>query len=179
MIFWKCCFSRQEDKSTIYATPIEKFEDKQSNRGTAWRNSSSNFLVWRGPEKRQPLQRHILRFPQQKHKAAECEDALGGFGEIGSGGRIRTYDLRVMSPTSCHCSTPRRGRTPGPPCSPGMAHGPCLPAVPRPVPSALRCFTARFGMGRGGSIALFTRHWFRVVQIVATFHLAPPTPRRS
>jgi hypothetical protein len=27
---------------------------------------------------------------------------------IGSGGRIRTIDLRVMSPTSCHCSTPRQ-----------------------------------------------------------------------
>src|SRR5262245_34512114 len=27
---------------------------------------------------------------------------------IGSGGWIRTTDLRVMSPTSCHCSTPRR-----------------------------------------------------------------------
>ena len=27
---------------------------------------------------------------------------------VGSGGRIRTSDLRVMSPTSCHCSTPRR-----------------------------------------------------------------------
>jgi hypothetical protein len=26
---------------------------------------------------------------------------------IGSGGRIRTSDLWVMSPTSCHCSTPR------------------------------------------------------------------------
>ena len=26
----------------------------------------------------------------------------------GSGGRIRTSDLWVMSPTSCHCSTPRR-----------------------------------------------------------------------
>jgi hypothetical protein len=32
--------------------------------------------------------------------------ALGSF--LGSGGRIRTGDLRVMSPTSCHCSTPRR-----------------------------------------------------------------------
>src|SRR5262245_12552702 len=29
----------------------------------------------------------------------------------GSGGWIRTTDLRVMSPTSCHCSTPRRFRT--------------------------------------------------------------------
>ena len=27
--------------------------------------------------------------------------------QIGSGGWIRTTDLRVMSPTSCHCSTPR------------------------------------------------------------------------
>jgi hypothetical protein len=27
----------------------------------------------------------------------------------GSGGWIRTTDLRVMSPTSCHCSTPRCG----------------------------------------------------------------------
>ena len=26
----------------------------------------------------------------------------------GSGARIRTWDLRVMSPTSCHCSTPQR-----------------------------------------------------------------------
>ena len=26
----------------------------------------------------------------------------------GSGGWIRTNDLRVMSPTSCHCSTPRQ-----------------------------------------------------------------------
>ena len=28
---------------------------------------------------------------------------------VGSGGRTRTCDLRVMSPTSCRCSTPRRG----------------------------------------------------------------------
>ena len=33
---------------------------------------------------------------------------LAPFGfEIGCGGRIRTDDLRVMSPTSCRCSTPR------------------------------------------------------------------------
>src|SRR5215212_7189546 len=31
--------------------------------------------------------------------------------KLGSGGWIRTIDLRVMSPTSCHCSTPRRRRT--------------------------------------------------------------------
>ena len=28
--------------------------------------------------------------------------------QFGSGGWIRTNDLRVMSPTSCHCSTPRQ-----------------------------------------------------------------------
>ena len=28
------------------------------------------------------------------------------FFDLGSGGRIRTNDLRVMSPTSYHCSTP-------------------------------------------------------------------------
>src|SRR5262245_7080981 len=32
---------------------------------------------------------------------------LGSPGH-GSGGGIRTLDLRVMSPTSCRCSTPRR-----------------------------------------------------------------------
>ena len=41
------------------------------------------------------------------------------------------------------------------------AHGPTLPAGIPPVPSALRCFTTRFGMGRGGSTALRARHWFR------------------
>jgi hypothetical protein len=30
----------------------------------------------------------------------------------GCGGRIRTDDLRVMSPTSCRCSTPRSNYTP-------------------------------------------------------------------
>ena len=33
---------------------------------------------------------------------------LGGWGQIGCGAWIRTKDLRVMSPTSCRCSTPRR-----------------------------------------------------------------------
>ncbi len=28
---------------------------------------------------------------------------------VGCGDRIRTYDLRVMSPTSFHCSTPQNG----------------------------------------------------------------------
>jgi hypothetical protein len=32
--------------------------------------------------------------------------------KIGSGGRIRTYDLRVMSPTSYQAAPPRTGRSP-------------------------------------------------------------------
>ena len=40
---------------------------------------------------------------------------ISGRLEISSGGRIRTYDLRVMSPTSCLCSTPHQFKysTPG------------------------------------------------------------------
>src|SRR5579884_3132332 len=58
----------------------------------------------------------------------------------GSGGRIRTGDLRVMSPTSYHCSTPRwRGR-----------HRPIVPTAEPPVSSALGRFTTVFGKGTGG-----------------------------
>src|SRR6185295_4144128 len=42
-----------------------------------------------------------------------------------------------------------------------MAHGPSLPAVQPPVPSALPRFTTRFGMERGGATALRARHWLR------------------
>ena len=38
---------------------------------------------------------------------AAWREAAFGSGERGCGGRIRTDDLRVMSPTSYHCSTPR------------------------------------------------------------------------
>src|SRR3979411_74248 len=37
--------------------------------------------------------------------------------EGGCGGRIRTDDLRVMSPTSCRCSTPRQQYTSGLPAA--------------------------------------------------------------
>ncbi len=37
---------------------------------------------------------------------------------VGCGGGIRTLDLRVMSPTSCRCSTPRREDLLYPPPSP-------------------------------------------------------------
>jgi hypothetical protein len=33
---------------------------------------------------------------------------ISGRLENSSGAQIRTEDLRVMSPTSCHCSTPHR-----------------------------------------------------------------------
>src|SRR5947208_7368992 len=42
-----------------------------------------------------------------------------------------------------------------------MAHGPSLPAVQPPVPSALPRFMTRFGMERGGATALRARHWLR------------------
>src|SRR3954453_19765237 len=46
-----------------------------------------------------------------------------------------------MSPTSCHCSTPRRrGR-----------HRPIVPMARPPVSSALERFTTVFGMGTGGT----------------------------
>ena len=46
-----------------------------------------------------------------------------------------------MSPTSCHCSTPRRrGR-----------HRPIVPEAKPPVSSALRRFTTVFGKGTGGT----------------------------
>ena len=41
------------------------------------------------------------------------------------------------------------------------AHGPSLPAVLPPVPSALPRFTTRFGMERGGSTAPVAHHWLR------------------
>ena len=41
--------------------------------------------------------------------AATAGSVLG----VGCGGRIRTDDLRVMSPTSCRCSTPRSKYTAG------------------------------------------------------------------
>ena len=34
---------------------------------------------------------------------------ISGRLENSSGEKIRTSDLRVMSPTSCHCSTPHQG----------------------------------------------------------------------
>ena len=42
--------------------------------------------------------------PEYLHKKSRT-DVLLTF-DLGSGGRIRTDDLRVMSPTSYHCSTP-------------------------------------------------------------------------
>src|SRR5215213_6925108 len=92
----------------------------------------------------------------------------------GSGSWIRTSDLRVMSPTSYHCSIPRRLWTSivlnrdaivhaprGPPRSYGQGGGAsdagtglCSHAVAHAVSSALRRFTSVFGMGTGGSISL-------------------------
>src|SRR5262245_61711294 len=56
------------------------------------------------------------------------------------------------------------------------AHGPTLPAAMPPVPSALRRFTTRFGMDRGGSVALRARHWLRAVHLGVA--AAPPAALR-
>ncbi len=72
-----------------------------------------------------------------------------------------------MSPTSYHCSTPRYW----------MAHRPSLPQGNLAVPSALECFTTRFGMGRGGTTPLRARQWFRVWNSI--LHTLPTCPRSS
>ena len=41
-------------------------------------------------------------------RANEKPEPDGLWFTLSSGARTRTWDLRVMSPTSCHCSTPRR-----------------------------------------------------------------------
>src|SRR5215211_2469118 len=105
----------------------------------------------------------------QFNSRVDCD--AGGF-RIGSGGWIRTIDLRVMSPTSCHCSTPRQALgdwrleiivLQSAICNlqVGWVHGPTLPADIPPVPSALPRFTTRFGMGRGGATALLAHLWLR------------------
>ena len=44
----------------------------------------------------------------QSNDAHRAQEKEARKGLNGSGGRIRTYDLWVMSPTSFHCSTPRQ-----------------------------------------------------------------------
>ncbi len=88
-------------------------------------------------------------------------------------GGIRTPDLWVMSPTSCRCSTPRRGRSPRSggldlddptglrPQTVGRCRGRGVPAAASPPTEsllqyspALRRVTTGFGMGPGGATAL-------------------------
>src|SRR5581483_10941510 len=69
--------------------------------------------------RRYPL-RGGRRTPDEENEKPEVSTRYLGLLS-GSGGRIRTGDLRVMSPTSYHCSTPRRrGR-----------HRPIVPAASR------------------------------------------------
>ena len=49
------------------------------------------------------LERLFLEEMEERKPLAE----IGVVCDVSSGGRIRTSDLRVMSPTSCHCSTPQ------------------------------------------------------------------------
>ena len=45
------------------------------------------------------------------HPAKQKTPAFAEVSFDGSGGRIRTYDLRVMSPTSCQTAPPRNWNT--------------------------------------------------------------------
>ena len=68
----------------------------------------------------------------------------------GSGGRIRTSDLWVMSPTSCRCSTPRRRPTPRPTRSqtaPRGARGGLASPGGAPRSTLRRCGGSRPGSG--------------------------------
>jgi len=59
----------------------------------------------------------VLRFIEKSSDSEKNSTAVRRVNEkpeyivlwfsLSSGDRIRTYDLRVMSPTSCHCSTPQ------------------------------------------------------------------------
>jgi hypothetical protein len=60
----------------------------------------------------------VLRFIRNSSIFGKMSTAVGRANEkpeyivlwfsLSSGAQIRTEDLRVMSPTSCHCSTPHR-----------------------------------------------------------------------
>ncbi len=101
-------------------------------------------------------------------KKAPAMGCLFRNSETGSGGGIRTHDLWVMSPTSCRCSTPRRGsgaragggtdqcagagRAFGSGAAGCRAHGPPFPgSCPPSTPPALAGGTTGFGMGPGGT----------------------------
>jgi hypothetical protein len=73
-------------------------------------------------------------------------------GVCSSGGGIRTPGLRVMSPTSCRCSTPRRGGGGGGAVGGGPPATATSPTACKPqYPAALAWGTTGFGMGPGGS----------------------------
>ena len=93
---------------------------------------------------------------------------LPGVARSGSGGGIRTPDLWVMSPTSCRCSTPRRGRQEGSPDGSGGRGRPRRPRLPRGRPRSTlrRCAGSRPGSG-----------WDRVGP-ARSRPRAPPAPRR-
>ncbi len=104
-------------------------------------------------------------------------EMLGG-SNWGSGGGIRTRDLWVMSPTSCHCSTPRYGRT----STTGRWGVRATASPPTRSPTqyspALAPGTTRFGMVRGGSTPLSaTRTPQRLVVLGSTTCLTLPHHR--
>ncbi len=88
-----------------------------------------------------PLLRLVERW-----RGVNGDDPPGGPAgrAVGSGGRIRTSDLWVMSPTSCHCSTPRQGADTN-----GVGMCPQRPRLPHGCPCSTlrRCPGSRPGSG--------------------------------
>lgn len=60
-------------------------------------NHWANYLLWSGETGLEPATRAFNSYFSIQLR----------YSPDGCGDRIRTYDLRVMSPMSCHCSTPR------------------------------------------------------------------------
>ena len=100
----------------------------------------------------------------------------------GSGGRIRTSDLWVMSPTSCHCSTPRQG---GFTCVqiPEPARCPQRPRLPQRhhCSTLRRCIGSRPGSGwdRVGPIRSRPRAPRKLQEIVVNRWITSPRYHRA
>lgn len=136
-----------------------------------------------GVTSRTPRHRHArtarqakLTDPQHRNTRARKSPRRSGPRGLStsSGGGIRTRDLWVMSPTSCHCSTPRCRKWTNeiPRCGPRLRRSGVRAAASPPTRSpaqyspALAPGTTRFGMGRGG-----------IGAALGHAHTRPPQPR--
>ena len=121
VVRWRFCWA------FLDRSPASRLNFRSEPEGWGWRTACppasepvprpTRFAAYRRRPSWRPRTRHwgqpkLDQKPSDK-KPRDYRRGLSVMATIfiGSGGRIRTYDLRVMSPTSCHCSTPRRGNT--------------------------------------------------------------------